>query len=117
MQDKQKNKKKIFELRKIRTRSKITKSAPRLSIFRSLKHFYIQVIDDKTGTTICSASDKEIKDTKLKPIEKAEKVGEMIAKKAIDKKVEKVVFDRGAFRYHGRVKAAGDAARKAGLKF
>jgi large subunit ribosomal protein L18 len=107
-------------LRKKRSRKSIVAKSKllRLSVFRSLKHFYMQVIDDSNGTTLCAASDKDIKDVKGKTgIEIASEVGKLLGEKAITKKIEKVVFDRGSFRFHGRVKAAADAAREAGLKF
>lgn len=106
-------------LRRSRTRSKVQGKAtlPRLSVKRSLKHFYMQIIDDAKGVTICAASDYELKDKKLKRSERAEKVGELIAMKAKERKVEKVVFDRGSYKYHGTVKAAAEAAREKGLKF
>ena len=107
-------------MRAWRTRRKIKTvgSLPRLSVFRSLKHFYLQIIDDTHGKTLCSARDTELKDVKnLKGQEVATKVGELIAQKAVVAKVEQVVFDRGSYKYHGRVKAAAEAARKGGLKF
>ena len=105
-------------IRKKRTRKKIVLHCdlPRLSVYRSLKHFYAQIIDDNAGKTLCSACDREIK-SKAKPVEIAAKVGAAIAQKALEKKIKQVVFDRGAYRYHGAVKACADAAREAGLKF
>jgi len=103
-----------------RTRKSIVSNSmlPRLSVFRSLKHFYLQLIDDKAGNTICSASDAEIKETKgKKPLEIAAEIGHILGEKAVAKKVTKIVFDRGAYKYHGKVKAAADAVRKAGLEF
>lgn len=89
---------------------------PRLSIFRSNKRIYAQLIDDSKGTTLTSVSDYEVGDG-LSKLEKAEKVGEIIAQKAQKLKVKKVVFDRGRFAYHGRVKALAEGARKGGLAF
>jgi len=94
---------------------------PRLNVFRSLSHIYAQVIDDTVGKTIVSASsiDSEIKG-KLKTggnVEAAKMVGELVGKRAIEKGIESVVFDRGGYRYHGRVAALADGARAAGLKF
>ncbi|KKQ79556.1 MAG: 50S ribosomal protein L18 [Parcubacteria group bacterium GW2011_GWC2_38_7] len=108
-----------FTLRKQRTRKQIIgKTAqPRLSVFRSIKHFYLQIIDDKKGVTLCSASDKDVSGKGKKGIEIATAVGTELAKRAIDKKVTQVVFDRGSYQYHGRVKAAAEAARAGGLKF
>ncbi len=119
MKDKNKIKTNKIQLRKNRTRKKIAggSTLPRLSVFRSLKHFYTQIIDDKAGKTVCSASDKEIDKKGKKPIEIAKLVGELIAQKALDNKVEKVVFDRSSYQYHGRVKAAAEGAREKGLKF
>ena len=95
-----------------------TAERPRLAVFRSGKHIYAQVIDDAKGVTIVAAStlDKDLKgagDT----IAGAKKIGAKIAEKAKGLKIEAVVFDRGGFQYHGRIKALADAAREAGLKF
>lgn len=112
-----------FLRRKYRVRKNIfgTASVPRLSIFRSLKHIYAQVIDDEEGSTILSASTltKEIKD-KVKGITKKEQakiVGEFMAGELLKKGIGEVVFDRSGYKYHGRVKELADAARKGGLKF
>lgn len=99
-----------------------TSDKPRLTVFRSLNHMYAQLIDDTQGKTLVSAStlSKEIADAVKKAKSKTEKsklVGELIGKKAVELKIEKVVFDRGLFAYHGRVKAVADGAREAGLKF
>lgn len=93
-----------------------TELKPRLSVSRSLKHIYAQLINDDKGVTIASCSDKEVKSDAL-PVEIAKEVGMMIAKKAIAAGVETVVFDRGSFRYHGRVAALAEGAREGGLKF
>ena len=93
---------------------------PRLSVFKSLKHIYAQIIDDEKGKTLVSASEQELSKSARstgKKIEKAEEIGKLIAKKALEKKIEKVVFDRGSFRYHGRIKALAEGARQGGLKF
>jgi large subunit ribosomal protein L18 len=106
--------------RKKRTRSQIAahSNLPRLSVFRSLKHFYTQIIDDSSGKTVCAATDSEVKDSKnMKPTAIAKEVGKLIAIKALEKKVETVVFDRGNYQYHGRVAAAAEGAREGGLKF
>lgn len=94
-------------------------SAPRLNVYRSNTNIYAQVIDDVKGTTLVSASsiDKELKLEKGSDIEAAKQVGALIAKRALEKNIEVVVFDRGGFLFHGRVKALADAARAAGLKF
>lgn len=110
---------KKIERRKRRTRSKLfgTKERPRLCVFRSNKHIFAQLIDDTKGETIVSASDLELKNFKGKKIEKAKEVGKLIAEKAINLKIEKVVFDRGPYKFHGRVKALAEGAREKGLKF
>jgi large subunit ribosomal protein L18 len=106
-----------------RIRKKIHGSVerPRLAVFRSQEHIYAQVIDDEEGRTLCCASslDKDLK-TKLKTggnVAAAKEVGQLIAGRAKDKGIAAVVFDRGGFAYHGRIKALADAAREAGLKF
>nr|MDD3720071.1 50S ribosomal protein L18 [Candidatus Gracilibacteria bacterium] len=105
------------ERRKIKVKATIANSSrPRLTVYRSNASIYAQIIDDNTGKTICSSSDLKL-DSKLTKTESSKKVGEDIAKKAIDAKVSEVVFDRNGFSYHGRVKALADAAREAGLKF
>ena len=109
--------------RHARVRAKVegTSERPRLSVFRSLNHIYAQVIDDTKGMTLASAStvDPEISgnlDNKAKKSQ-AELVGQAIAKRAVEKGVQQVVFDRGGYKYNGRIQALADAARKAGLKF
>ena len=111
----------LFERRKKRIRYSIRESAngnPRLSVFRSSKNIYAQIIDDGKGITIVSASSLE-SDQKFSGtnIEGASKIGKLIADRAIKKGVKSVVFDRGGYKYHGRVKALAEAARSAGLKF
>jgi len=108
------------EKRKKRTRAKTfgTKERPRLCVFRSLKHIYAQIVDDTEGKTLVSASDLELKKKKgMKKVEIAKEVGKLIAKKALEKKIEKVSFDRSGYKYHGRVKALAEGAREGGLKF
>jgi large subunit ribosomal protein L18 len=102
-----------------RVRGKISQNLgiPRLSVFRSNCHLWVQIIDDKHGKTLAATSTKTLKLTKGTKIEKAQIVGETIAALAKDKKIIKVRFDRGLYRYHGRVKALADAARKGGLLF
>ena len=104
---------------RIRQTLKGTAEKPRLSVFRSNSQIYAQIIDDVTGKTLCSASslDKELKLANGSNIEAAKQVGTLVAKRALDAKIENVVFDRGGYLYHGRVKALADAAREAGLKF
>ncbi len=107
--------------RQARIREKIagTPERPRLAVFRSGKHLYAQIIDDSKGVTIVSAStlDKGLKGKVGDTIEGAKKIGATIAEKAKSKNIQTVVFDRGGFQYHGRIKALADAAREAGLKF
>lgn len=100
-----------------RVRAKIigTSKIPRFCVFRSNKHIYGQLVDDEKGKTILSITDKGLK-SKNK-IEAAEKAGKLIAKKAAEKKINKVIFDRGGYKYHGRVKALAEGAREGGLKF
>jgi large subunit ribosomal protein L18 len=102
---------------KTRIRGKISGTAerPRMSVFRSNKAIYVQVIDDLSGTTLVAASSKGM--TEGTKVEIAAKVGEEIAKKAVEKGIAEVVFDRNGYLYHGRVKSLADAARKGGLKF
>lgn len=101
---------------KVRSQVSGTAALPRLAIFRSNTSIYAQLIDDVAGKTLCSASSLQLKDKATKT-EIAAKVGADIAKKAKKEKITQVVFDRGGFKYHGRVKALADAAREAGLQF
>ena len=115
---------KLFERRQRRTRFNVKRlgiGKPRLSVFRSGKHVYAQIIDDEQGRTLAAASsiDKELRD-KLKTganTEAAAAVGRAVAERAIKAGVSQVVFDRGGYFYHGRVKALAEAAREGGLKF
>ena len=103
---------------KARVRKKIIGSAdiPRLSVFRSGKHIYSQLIDDSKQVTLLSSDSLKIKD-KMQATEKAKKIGESLAVKAKEKKIKKVVFDRSGFIYHGRIKALAEGARSGGLEF
>jgi large subunit ribosomal protein L18 len=96
-----------------------TDSRPRLAVFRSLNHIYAQVIDDASGRTLAAAStaDKELKGSTATKSEQAAVVGRLIAERAKTAGIERVVFDRAGFRYHGRIKSLADAAREAGLDF
>ncbi len=112
----------LFKKRQSRTRYKIGvngQGRPRLSIFRSGKHIYAQVIDDGTAATLASAStnEKDGQAAKSWNVEAATHVGKKIAERALAKGVKQVVFDRGGYIYHGRVKALADAAREGGLEF
>src|SRR5215469_7635565 len=113
---------KLFDRRKTRTRFRIAKTAagrPRLSVFRSGRHIYAQVIDDRAAETlvVASTNEKESKPAKTWNIEAAKSVGKRIAERALAKGVKQVVFDRGGYIYHGRVKALAEAAREGGLEF
>jgi len=92
---------------------------PRLCVYRSLSHLYVQAIDDLRGVTLATASTLELRGEQAKTgnVQAAKKVGELIAARLLEKGLDKVVFDRGGYLYHGRVKAVADAARTAGLKF
>jgi large subunit ribosomal protein L18 len=92
---------------------------PRLAVFRSLNHIYAQVIDDASGKTLVAAStlEKELRGSKSSKAEEAATVGRLVAERAKAAGVERVVFDRAGFRYHGRIKSLADAAREAGLDF
>lgn len=109
----------IRDKRAIRVRRRlkaVAKGRPRLSVFISNKHIYAQIIDDEKGHTLVAASDKETGE-KGKTVKIAQKVGSILAKKALKKKISTVWFDKGGRSYHGRIAALADAARKGGLKF
>jgi large subunit ribosomal protein L18 len=111
-----------FEKRRRRVRFSLSKRAAgklRLSVHRSGKHIYAQIIDDRAGVTLVSAStlDKSVFNKKTSTAEAAHKVGEIVAKKALESNITNVVFDRGGFLFHGRIKAVADGARSAGLVF
>lgn len=125
-----KREKKYIRHKRVRAKIKGTAKVPRLCVFRSLNHIYAQVINDDEGKTIISADSREIsKKTSSKnlsaqagkkypgKLEKAYQVGKLIAKKSQEKKIEKIVFDRGGYKYHGRIKALAEGAREGGLKF
>ena len=109
--------------RHLRVRTKVvgTSTKPRLCVFRALKHIYAQLIDDSVGHTLASASslDPETRtgEEKHSKMSAAELVGTLVAKRALEKGITQVVFDRGGYKYHGRVKALAEAVRQAGLKF
>jgi len=122
-----KKEKRIRRHRKIRAKISGTSKIPRLCVFRSARHIYCQLIDDEKGKTILSSSDLEIKKTKAKKTEAEKKqltgkvnvayeIGKLIAGKALEKKIKKVVFDRGGFAFHGRVKALAEGAKEGGLE-
>ena len=116
-------KNRLHEARKDRVRRKVygTAQRPRMVVFRSNKHVYVQIVDDDLGHTLASAStlDRSLAEALegKTPIQQAEKVGELVAGRSKEKNIETVVFDRNGYKYHGAVKALADAARKAGIKF
>jgi len=107
--------------RRLRVQLSGTAERPRLNVFRSLRHIYAQLIDDTVGRTLTSAGtlDAELRQelAKVKKTEQAKLVGQLLAKRALEKGVKQVVFDRGGYKYHGRVKALAEGARAAGLQF
>ncbi len=106
---------------RVRKRIGVAKDRPRLSVFRSLKQIYAQVIDDTEGRTLAAASslDKEVRDqvAGLKKAEQAKVVGEVLGRRAKARGIDKVVFDRGGYKYHGRVRSLAEGARAEGLEF
>lgn len=102
--------------KRLRTKIKGTAEKPRLSVFRSNRHIFAQLIDDAKGITIASASDVKIA-KKIKKTESAKMVGVKIAETAKEKNIKKIMFDRGGYKYHGRTKAVAEGAREGGLKF
>lgn len=113
-----KNKARLKRHRRVRAKIAGTASCPRLNVFRSSKHIYAQVIDDVNGVTLVAASsmDKDFEGNGGNK-EAAKKVGQLVGKKAIEKGIDTVVFDRGGYLYHGRIKELADGARESGLKF
>jgi large subunit ribosomal protein L18 len=112
--------KRLKRRKKIRQLVSGTKSRPRFSVFRSNKHIFAQLIDDAAGRTLLGFSDSAVKNPKdksLTKIQKAKALGSFLAKAALDKKIKEVVFDRGGYSYHGRVRALAEGARESGLKF
>ena len=116
-----KNKDRVIRHKRVRKHLSGTSERPRLNVYKSLNHIYAQIIDDEKGVTLvsCSTLDKEIssKLDNLTKTEAAKLVGETIGKRAVEKKIKEVVFDRGGYLYTGRVQAVADGARSAGLKF
>ena len=103
--------------KRIRRRVKGTQERPRLAVFRSVKHIYAQVIDDAQGHTVVAASSNEKSGVNGGNVAGAKAIGKLVAERARDKGIKAVVFDRGGYQYHGRVKALAEAARQAGLEF
>lgn len=118
-----KREKRIIRHRRIEAKAKGNAKYPRLCVFRSNKHIYVQLIDDGKNKTVLSASDRELKAKNPayrqagQKSKVASEVGKLIAKKALEKKIEKVVFDRAGYKYHGRIKSLAEGARQGGLKF
>lgn len=116
------NKKRTRKKERVRKKITGTQECPRLSVFRSLNNIYAQVIDDTKGVTLAEASSiskevaEQIKSAKGK-VSKSKFVGQLVAKKAVEKGITSVVFDRNGYNYHGRIKAVADGAREGGLKF
>ena len=106
------------KLRHHRVRAKVSGTAdkPRLNVFRSNTHIYVQLIDDENGKTMASASSHELKSKKMKKADAAAEVGKLAAEKALKAGIKQAVFDRGGYQYHGRIKNLAEAARAAGLK-
>jgi large subunit ribosomal protein L18 len=102
---------------RIRQKMQGTAERPRLNVYRSLNHIYAQVIDDAKGETLLSASSLAAKAKTGGNVAAAKEVGKLVAERAIEKGIKRVVFDRGGYLYHGRIKALADAAREAGLEF
>jgi large subunit ribosomal protein L18 len=104
---------------RVRNRVRGTDARPRLCVFRSAKHIYAQVISDEAGVTLVSAStlSADLRGGAGKKLDAAKQVGEIVARKCLEKSISRVVLDRNGFLYHGRIKALADAAREAGLKF
>ena len=113
---KSKNENRLIRHQRVRKNVVGTKEIPRLNVFRSNLEIYAQVIDDSTGTTLVSSSSRSLKLANGGNVEAAKKVGKDIAEKCKKAKINKVVFDRGGYLYHGRVSALADAAREAGLE-
>lgn len=107
------------ERRARRVRGKILarKSLSRLTVFRSNQYIYAQIIDDNKGRTLVSAHEKDLSDTKMTRTHKAQELGKILAKKAVAKKIKNIVFDKGSYKYHGRIKALAQGAREGGLQF
>lgn len=102
---------------RIRKKIRLVSDRPRLSVYRSNKHIYAQIIDDATGKTLVAASEKALKDVKGNKTERAKQLGAQLGKMAVEKKIKQVVFDKGSYSYHGRVKAIAEGAREGGLAF
>lgn len=117
--NKEKKLHRITRHRRVRAKVYGTSKVPRLSVFKSNKHIFAQIIDDTAGKTMVSSviKSKSKSELKGKKTEAAKTIGQMLAKKAVEKGIKQVVFDRGGFKYHGRVRAFAEGAREGGLKF
>ncbi len=114
---KNKNEGRLRRKKRIRGKLSGTGERPRLSVFRSARHIYAQVVNDADGSTLCAASTLSEKISGVQKVDAAKKVGESVARACIDKGIQSVVFDRNGFLFHGRIKALATGAREAGLKF
>ena len=112
-----KQEKRLKRHKRVRAKMHGTGKMPRLCVFRSHQYVHAQLIDDDKAKTIIAASDQGQKKSKKPKTDRAKEVGKLIAQKALEKKIEKVVFDRGGYKYHGRIKAVAEGAREGGLKF
>ena len=111
------NKARVKRQKRVRSKIEGTKDIPRVSIFRSNKYIYAQAIDDRNGKTLVSVAESELKGNAGKKVEKARQLGTIMASKIKKIKSEKIVFDRGSFKYHGRVEAFAQGLREGGIKF
>jgi large subunit ribosomal protein L18 len=109
------NKLRLQRKRRVSAKAKGTESVPRLAIFRSLTGIWVQILNDESGKTLVAANTKEAK--VKNDLAGAKKVGALLAKKCLEKKIEKIVFDRAGYKYHGKVQALAEGAREGGLKF
>ncbi len=114
---KQKRTQQLRRAKRTHRKIRMTSARPRLAVFRSLKHFYVQVIDDKTGKTLCACSTLELEGLSGDKKVRAKAVGQELAKRAVEKKIKEVALDRGRFLYHGRLQAFAEGAREGGLLF
>ncbi len=112
-----KNKRLVQRQIRIRKNIRATSDRPRLSVFRSNKFIYAQIIDDSSGKTLIALSEKKLTDAKGTPVERAKLLGTTLAKNAVKEKIGAVVFDKGPYAYHGRIKALAEGAREGGLTF
>ena len=114
---KEKQEQELRRKRRVKAKVQGTLERPRLTVARSQKHIYVQLINDETGRTLASASDLKIKVAGKKPLEISREVGRLVAEIALKQKITKAVFDRAGYKYHGNVKAVAEGAREGGLQF